>query len=344
VDTKLLVNRRDMLRYAGLAAGGLAFGLGGAGFASAQTPAKTEKLKITIANAGGNSSLCMQELMKRQGYLDAFGVEAKVINVADSARIITGIVGGDIDVCMLAGFGQALPAIEKGAALRVLAGANTLAPDSLFSAKPDVKTIKDLEGKTIGTGAIGSALHQIAVALLEKNKIDVKKVTFVSIGATGDILKAVVSGVVDAGVVNVDAYDQAAEFKIHPIADFFTDLAEYPFQGSFTSEDAIKNKRDALVRTLAAHAKLYRFISGADSKKAYVDAYVAATGGKPSAGEAQWSFIQKYKPYAVDLVIPDGNIEYIQDLNLKTGVQKKALPVEKISDMSLARDALKLLV
>lgn len=342
MDRKLLVNRRDMLRYAGLAANGVAFGLHGASGARAQV--KPEKLKITIANAGGNSSLCMQELMKRQGYLDEFGVEAKIINVADSARIITGIVGGDIDVCMLAGFGQALPAIEKGAKLKVLAGANTLAPDSLFSVKPEIRTLKDLEGKTIGTGAIGSALHQIAVALLQKNKIDPAKVTFVSIGATGDILKAVVAGVIDAGVVNVDAYDQAAEFKIHPIADFFTELAEYPFQGSFTSEDAIRSKRDALVRTLAAHAKLYRFISGPESKKAYVDAYIAATNGKASAGEAQWGFIQKYKPYAVDLVIPDGNIKYIQDLNLQTGVQKAALPVDRISDMSLGREALKLLV
>ena len=49
------------------------------------------------------------------------------------------------------------------------------------------------------------------------------------------------------------------------------------------------------------------------------------------------------KAFAADLVIPDKSFEFIQDLNLKTDAQKIKLPLDKFSDMSLARDALKLL-
>jgi ABC-type nitrate/sulfonate/bicarbonate transport system substrate-binding protein len=337
-------NRRDFLRRSGImAAGGLVYSVLGCPESIAQPSSAARRFDISIINAGGNSSLCLQELIKRLGYLEELGINATTINVADSAKIISGLVAGDTDLCMLAGFGQAFPAIARGAKLKILAGANTLAPDSLFSAKPNVKTLKDLEGKVIGTGAMGAALHQITIALLQKKGIDTNKVTFVNVGNTSDILKAVVAGTIDAGTVNVDAYDVRDKYNVHPVADFFVDLAEYPFQGTFASENAIKNKREAIVRTLAAHAKLYRFISSPGSKDAYVAAYVAATNGSPGAGESQWMFIQNYKPYAMDLVIPDSNMRYIQEINIKTGVQKAVLPGKDVADMSLAEEALKLL-
>ena len=91
--------------------------------------------------------MALEELINRLGYLDELGITATTINVADSAKIISGIVGGNIDICMYAGFGQVLPAVEQGAKLKLLAGACTLAPVSLFSGNPDIKTLKDLEGK-----------------------------------------------------------------------------------------------------------------------------------------------------------------------------------------------------
>jgi ABC-type nitrate/sulfonate/bicarbonate transport system substrate-binding protein len=330
------LNRREMM---GVSIGAALTLLPGG--ARGQTPPK--KLPVNIVNAGGNIALAFEETIKRLGYLEGLGLEATTTNVADSSKIISSILSGDSDICMMAGIAQALPAIEKGGKLKIVGGAGSLASASLFSAKPEVKTVKDLAGKTVGTGPIGAALHQISVALLQKNGVDVSTVKFVNVGATGDIFKAVVAGTVDAGTVNVDAYDQMEKYKIHPIADFFTDLAEYPFQGSFTSDNAIRNKRETLVRTMAAYAKLYRFVQSPTSKDAYVAAYAAGTGGNASAGEAHWRFMQKYKPYPENLVIPDKNIEILQQVNIQTGIQKASMPAANVADMSLAREAVKLI-
>jgi ABC-type nitrate/sulfonate/bicarbonate transport system substrate-binding protein len=335
---KHLLNRRVFLRASGAVALG---GLGIHGARAQGTPAK--KIAVTVVNAGGNPGLTLEELIKRLGYFDELGLEVKTLNVADSSKIISSLIAGDTDICMISGMAQTFPAIEKGARLKILAAANTLAPVSLFSAKPEIKALKDLEGRTIGTGAIGAALHQITVALFQKKGLDASKVNFVNVGTTGDILKAVAAGTVDAGTVNVDTYDQMAKLKIHPVADFFVELSDYPYQGSFASDNAIRNKREALVRTLAAYAKLYRFISRPDSRDPFVAAYVAATGGTASAGESFWSFVQKYKPYAVDLVVPDKNIDYVQRVNVETGVQKTPLPAKDVADMSLAAEAVKLI-
>lgn len=305
--------------------------------------AQAARLPVSIICAGGNVTLTLQEVMKRQGYMDEFGLDAKYVNVADTSKIIASLMGGDTDLCMLAGFGQMLPAVEKGAKMKVLAGAGTLTPNSVFTARPGINSIKDLEGKTIGTGSLGAVLHQVMVATLQKNSVDPSKVTFVNIGTTADIFRAIVAGVIDAGPCNADVYSVADKYKLHSIGDLWKLLPEYPFQGSFATDATIRNKRETLVRTLAAHAKLFRFISGPTSKDVYVASYVAATKGEPAQGADYWQFIRDNQPYAVNLTIPDERITLLQQLNIQTKVQQKIIQNSDIADMSLAAEALKLL-
>src|SRR5262245_5803868 len=52
---------------------------------------------------------------------------------------------------------------------------------------------------------------------------------------------------------------------------------------------------------------------------------------------------KEHKPFAVDLVLSPERVRYMQDLNVSLGVQKSVLPFERVCDMSLARDAVKLL-
>ena len=60
-------------------------------------------------------------------------------------------------------------------------------------------------------------------------------------------------------------------------------------------------------------------------------------------GEAQWNYIQKFKPYAVDLTLDEERLRYMQQLNVDLNVQGKVLPYAQVADMSLAREALALL-
>src|SRR6185312_2803735 len=60
-------------------------------------------------------------------------------------------------------------------------------------------------------------------------------------------------------------------------------------------------------------------------------------------GEFEWQFAQKYKAYATDLTLSEDRIDYMQKLNVEFGIQKKVLPFNEVADMSLAKDAVKLL-
>ena len=120
-------------------------------------------------------------------------------------------------------------------------------------------------------------------------------------------------------------------------------LPEYPSQGSFATDATIRNKREALERTLAAHAKLYRFISSPESKDVYVAANMKAANGTAEQGAGAWQFIRDNQPYAVNLTIPDERLTFLQQINLQTKVQQKIIPNSDVADMSLALDALKML-
>ena len=68
-------SRRDLLGAAALAAGT------GAGLGLASPVQAQQKHIIKIVNTQGNATVTLQELMKRQGYLQEMGVEPQITYV-----------------------------------------------------------------------------------------------------------------------------------------------------------------------------------------------------------------------------------------------------------------------
>ena len=56
-----------------------------------------------------------------------------------------------------------------------------------------------------------------------------------------------------------------------------------------------------------------------------------------------WDYVQRYKPYAENLTLTPERLRYMQQLNIDLDVQKTIMPFERVADMSLAQEALKLL-
>ena len=311
--------------------------------ARAQTPAR---LPINIINTQGNATVTVQELMRRAGYLQEFGLEPKFTYVVDGARIMGSLLSGENDLCIFSGISQVLTAAEKGAKLRVLAGALVKLQHSLYSSRPDIKSVKDLAGKTIGTGSVGALLHAMVIAALRKNGVDEKSARFANIGSAPDVFRAVAAGTVDAGAAEADSEEQNRRFGVHVLegGELWKELPLFTFQATYASERAIAQKRDAIVRALAAYAKLYRYLGTEASKDAWVSAQTAVLPKIDAASAAwQWKFFRESEIYAPDLVLSPERVEYLQNLNVSLGVQKRVLPYGEITDMSLARDALKLL-
>jgi ABC-type nitrate/sulfonate/bicarbonate transport system substrate-binding protein len=301
---------------------------------------------VDVVMTQGVSGLTVHEVARTQGFFDDFKIQPKVLQVSDGTKCVAALISGSAKICMWSGFNQLTPAIERGAKLKILAGALNLPSLTMYSAKPEIAKVADLQGKVIGIGSLGSVLHQMTVLLLKKKGVNVDKVQFRNVGSNAEILKSVIARTVDAGLSDVDVIDLQQKFGMHVLPDgmLWKEIPEYTNQGTYTSHEAIKEDRDQLVRVLAAYAKAYRFVSGPDSKAAFIQARHKITGNADTTQAlTQWNWIQQYQPYALNLVLSDAQINFVQKLNVDFKVQRSQLPIAAIADMSLAREAVKLL-
>lgn len=335
------VSRRTVLgQMAGCAA--LA-GLGGAlaGCSRASAPGA-----VKIANASGGLSLVMNEMMKEQGYLQSFGLHPTLMHIADGTKILGGIVGGSADASMMSGFSQTFPAMLRGADIKIIGGGILLPSLAMFTGNAQVNSVKDLEGKSIGTGSIGALVYQLTVTLLKKYGVDPAKVRFVNIGSSPDVFRAVSAGTVDAGLAQASLAATSAAHHVRPVqnGNLAVEVPQFTYQGAWTSAQEIATKRDTVVKSLAAYAKMYRYVQTPAAKNDFIKARRTAFPSAPQAEhEAEWQFVQTFKPFAVDLVLSPDRIAYMQNLNEQFDQQKTLVPYERATDMSLARDAIALL-
>jgi NitT/TauT family transport system substrate-binding protein len=314
---------------------------GGCGQRSSRSPNL-----VHIATASGGSNMTMSELLRQQKFLESFDLTPDVVPMADGSKILGGIYSGSIDLSPMSGFGQVFPAIERGADLKIISGATMIPLLALFSAKPNIQSLKDLEGKVVGTGALGSLIHQLTVTLLRKYSVDVASVRFVSIGSNTDTFRSVMAGTVDAGAGPSSLVDDAELYKVHVLqnGNMSVELPEFTYQAGWTSSRVIEAKREVLVRVLAAYAKLFRFVAQPSAKDAFLKARKTVYPNVPEREHlGEWNFLQKYKPFSTDLMLSAERVRYMQQINVDFQVQKQILPYERVADMSLAQDALKLL-
>jgi ABC-type nitrate/sulfonate/bicarbonate transport system substrate-binding protein len=302
--------------------------------------------KVKVVMTQGVSGLALHQLAKDQGFFEEFKVDPEVILVSDGAKCVSALLSGASEICMWSGFNQVVPAIAKGAKIKILAGALSLPSLAIYSSRPEVKTLADIEGKVIGIGAPGSVLHQMIVYLMTKRGLNPDTVTFRNVGSNADIFRAVVAGTVDVGPSDVDVFDQQQHFGVHAIEHglLWSEIPEYTNQASYASDAAIRDNRANLAKLLAAYGKAYRYVCGPNSREAFIKARQRITGESNSPHAiSQWTWIQKYQPYAVNLTLSDEQINLVQKLNVQFKSQPDVLPIASVADMSVAKEALKLL-
>ena len=327
------ISRRDMLL-----SGAAALALAGCGKQS------QDRVVHVATTAGVN--LTMWELLKQQKFLESFDVPADVIAMADGSKILGGIYSGSVDVAPMSGFSQIFPAIERGADIRIINAAALVPMLALYSGKDNVHSLQDIAGKVVGVGSLGALDHQLTVTLLKKYSVDVASVRFVNIGSNIDVFKGVIARTVDAGVGPASYYDDAASYNVHaiPNGNMSVELPQFTYQAGWTSNRVIEAKRDLLVRVLAAYGKLFRFVEQPSALDAFLKARKTIFPRAPEREHMnEWNFLQTAKPFATGLILSPERVQYIQQTNLDFKVQKTMLPFERVADMSLARDALKVL-
>ena len=326
--------RRRFLRATGLFGASLA--IGGIARASATT--------LRIVSNPGLENATLNALMDEQRLFDRFGVDAQLIEIPGVSGPFDAIVSGMADACLVSGYNLVLPRIEQGAPVRIIGAGMRKIALAVFVRPGMFGTIADLEGKTVAVGPRLGLLHSLMLQLLKEKGIDASSVIFVDKGGNDQCYEAVVRGEADACCSSISHLDEAKALVPLAGGKLWEALPRCVFQTAYASTTAIARKHEGLVAAMAAYGALYDYVMSPTAHDAFLEARRRAQKRFDLASaQAVWDFNQAQRPYSRDLSLSDAEVDYLQDMDFGLGLLKHRSVIERVTDMSAARAAARLL-
>ena len=171
--------------------------LSGAAMAQAKT-------KVSIA-VGGAGCLCYLPtvLAKQLGEYEKAGLDVELINFKGGSQALQAVIGGSADV-VSGYYDHCVNLAAKGQSLVAFVVYDRF-PGMVLAASPesgkDIKSIKDLAGKTVGVSAPGSSTDFFLKYLLAKSGLDPASASTIGIGLDATAVAAMEHGKVNAAIM-----------------------------------------------------------------------------------------------------------------------------------------------
>src|SRR6476646_8066719 len=251
-----------------------------------------ETLKVAVAQRGFWNSTFIDVGLK-QGYFKEAGLDIEILYTEGGASTLTPVIAGSIDIAMTNGILGLVAAYAKGMPVRIISAEATGAADAFWYARPEsgIKGLADTNGKTVAFSSPGSSTNLILLQLINQAKATPK---LVATGGAPGTLTQVMSGQIDVGwSVPPFVLQQLADGRLVIIArgSDVAALAEQTIRVNVANVNALKEKRDALVRFVKV---LKRSIDWAYSDPHAIDNYAEiATVPRALAQQTRDEFFPK---------------------------------------------------
>src|ERR1700704_2449477 len=174
----------------------------------AARPTRSEAQGKQIKLAYCSQLLCgvPYEVARAAGNFKNHGLDVQIVYTRGGNAAMQALVGGAVDYAATS-LDVALQAYANvGADIRRFAVTGRLPLFAIVTAPKtadQVKSIKELEGKTVGINALGTADHALTLYLLKQANADASKVKFATMGV--NLLEALRQGQIEAGLVQEPA-------------------------------------------------------------------------------------------------------------------------------------------
>jgi NitT/TauT family transport system substrate-binding protein len=201
-----------------------------------------------------SANLWPLHIAAKNGYFDEAGLKIDLVFAQSNASVIQQLAAGSYSVAPSAGMVDPIRAIDKGAPVALVRTVIQAPPYALL-AKPEIKRIEDLKGKTIIIGGLKDITRIFTERMLEPHGLKTGDYDYVFAGATSARFSALKSGAVDAALLTVpfNFYAETAGFT--NLGFTFDYLPDMPFAGMAVNRTWAKTNTDALRRFLAAYTK-----------------------------------------------------------------------------------------
>jgi ABC-type nitrate/sulfonate/bicarbonate transport system substrate-binding protein len=163
-----------------------------------------------------------------KGFFAAENIDVDRVFAPSSAAMMLQLAAGALDLTVEGAFVDTIRGIEKGAPIAIVRILVQTPPYELL-AKPSIKSLKELKGKTISIGGAKDVTRIYLDRMLEPNGIKDSEVDLVFAGASSARFTALSSGAVDAAILTAPFNFSAATAGFNIVgrtADYVTDLPQ----------------------------------------------------------------------------------------------------------------------
>jgi NitT/TauT family transport system substrate-binding protein len=230
--------------------------LAGVMLATTITTAVAEKLKVAVPQRGFWNSEFV-EMAEHAGFFKKAGLEVEIFWTSGGSETLQTVMTGSADIAMANGTLGVVAAYFKGAPIRVI-GAETTGVHEVYwyvPASSPIKSIKDMDGKTIAYSRPGSSTNLMVLNILKENNVKAKPVATGGLPATHT---QVMSGQIGAGwAVPPFGVQDMTDGKIRVIikAGDIKGMQDQTVRVSVANLNSLKTKREAITKYMQAIAQ-----------------------------------------------------------------------------------------
>lgn len=268
---------------------------------------------------------------EKRGFYEKEGYDVELY-VMRGVLITPALMAGNIDY---SGDAAAMRSAAVGFPVKVVFVIHGVLSQRIV-ARPDIKTMSDLKGKSIGVGSVGGSTTYLAKEIVKYHGLDPDKdVTIVSVGA-GMKMHALLSGTVDSAMVDIRESIQARRRGFNELAKG-DDIYPLPSLGLGTTDKKIREERSKVKRMIKATLLSMNYLK--QNKAETVD-YMVKTWGTEKEIASEY-FDLEIDTFTKDGTVSDRSIELNLEVGRKLGMIKGAVPISKVVDFSMVKEVSK---
>jgi NitT/TauT family transport system substrate-binding protein len=296
--------------------------------------AQTPTLKVGLPSL--SMFTIVYHVAQDKGFFAKEGVNIEINHFESGSINMKALLARAVDVSDVE-TGLILGAAVNGADLRVI-GTHSQRLHFALYAKNDIKSLKDLYGRSFGISGIGGLPHLVLLALMDRQGLDPSKVNMLTVGGTGARLTALAAGKIDATLGEYSPVIEAQP-NVSRLMVISPELPLYMAQGIVVWADVLASKRDALERMQRGLVNATRWAYG--NKAELIE--VARKHLPVSAEEMSkvYDFYMVARVWAINGEIDPKLMAYMQDLGIKTKTQSGSTDLNKLVVLDLYEKVIK---
>jgi ABC-type nitrate/sulfonate/bicarbonate transport system substrate-binding protein len=264
--------------------------------------------KLQAGTLGGQAPLWPFYIAMNKGFLAAEGIDMDVTFASSGSAVLQALTGGSISVAISVGLAEPMQAIDKGAPLAIVRIIGKTAPYVLI-AKPSVRSIVDLKGKTISIGSPSDITNVYFARMMEAVGLKPGDYETISAGVASARLAALEAGVADAAMVLPPLNFHAAKAGFHTIALAHDYVKDVPFTAMVVLRPWAVAHPQTLRHLMDATDKSVLWFKDNANRDAAIDVLVTVGKATRADAEASYDFLRHIDYFEADDKVSRAGLE-----------------------------------